>query len=857
MSSNLHGHLTVLPDDSARPLSTALGCLFEYATVNCGQYALPTDLPQKLIFKPAIVPGTITQLIANEADAHALPLKKLEQLEQLDQKDHWLKTQFSVNLTANFHYFLQFSGLLTHADIYLNNRLICQSRNAFHTQTVDVSALLLSNNQLHICFRAIAPILSTKQARARFPTRLINQRHLRFIRTPTLGYMPGFASEAKLVGAFRAITLISQQQLVVQSARINTALISHNQGNLSANLDIKYFDSIALSAHFVLIDELSQVTVAQKAADIQVLDDMMVFNTSLNADHIEAYWPHTHGTPKRYLLKLLVINADKQQEILLGRHGFRSIHYADNFALNFNQQALFLRGACWTPMHPLSLQTSTAQLQQRLHMLQQAGINILRLPGNMPYECDEFYEMCDALGILIMQDFAFCNFDYPIDDAEFIASVQQEAESFLAKHAHRACLTLLAGNSEVAQQAAMMGIAIDSIHHIIFDDVIKNICAQYAPNVPYVSSSPSSNAQSMPFHTGNGTSHYYGVGGYKRNYEDARLFKGQFIAECLAFSHVPENASLLTFYDNALIPPHHPRWKAGVPRDNGAGWDFADISDFYVAQLFGINVVQLRATHPTRYLDYCRAMSCDIVERTLNILRANAQQGRVAIVWLLHDLKPGAGWGYIDSLGVPKSAFYGLARASQTTTCLFVDEGLEGLALYVAHDGADHQVCQLEIALIAADGSIVQKQIKPYQLTGRATQRVSIDAFLGRFVDSSYAYRFGPRSFVACVAKLTDLQGNVISQKVFIEPELTQLMATKTNIVASCHLQNSGDYLLNLSATQPVYFAVIDVPNVILSDNYLHIMPGYDVQITVKTNQKPVGRVRAFNSTNSIAITHI
>lgn len=54
----------------------------------------------------------------------------------------------------------------------------------------------------------------------------------------------------------------------------------------------------------------------------------------------------------------------------------------------------------------------SAVLRQRLLRLKQAGINILRLPGNMPYECNDFYEMCDEFGILIMQDFAFANFDY-------------------------------------------------------------------------------------------------------------------------------------------------------------------------------------------------------------------------------------------------------------------------------------------------------------------------------------------------------------------------------------------------------------------------------------------------------------
>lgn len=839
-----------LPNETVRELASHSGCQFEHVSTLCNAYEIPADIPKQLAFKQAIVPGTITQLIKNTADAA-----------NLDQQDHWLRAKFNADLTDNAVTFLQFDGLLTHADVFLNGDLILQSHNAFHTHVVAVTKQLKTDNQLYICFRAIAPFLSQKQPRARFPTRLVNQRHLRFIRTPTLGYMLGFASQAKLIGAFRPIKLITQQSFIMQSVQINTVLMDDKAGKISVKLNLKYLGASLNSGFFVLVDELSKTEVARAPAIIHLMEDEATVEADFKTNNIQAYWPHTHGMPKRYLLKLALKTRESAQEIMLGRYGFRSITRPNpnNFALQINNSALFLRGACWTPMNPLSLQSAQEDLRQRLMLLKQAGINMLRLPGNMPYECDDFYEMCDELGILIMQDFAFTNFDYPEDSAEFVESVKREAVTFLAKHGNRACLTVLAGNSEVAQQAAMMGVDLNKIHHTIFDDALKNSCTEYAPNVPYVSSSP--NAEAIPFHAGNGTSHYYGVGGYKRSFEDARLFKGQFIAECLAFSHVPEDPSLYQFYDNEFVPTHHPRWKEGVPRDNGAGWDFADITDFYIEQLFGVNVAHLRATQPQRYLDYCRATSCEVVERTMNILRADSAQGRAALVWYLHDLKQGAGWGYIDSIGVPKSAFYGLARASQPTSVLLVDEGLEGLAIYLAHDGATALDCHLEIALITADGKVLEQQIKPCQLAARATQRISIDSFLGRFVDSSYAYRFGSRSFVTCVAKLTGSGGKMISQKVQIDSALTQAVTQDIIVSAKVQKLDTCNYLLTISVNKPLFFAAIDIANCTLSDNYLHIMPGFDAQVLVRAgiDFKPYGRIRAFNTnlTAPILFKHI
>ncbi len=74
-------------------------------------------------------------------------------------------------------------------------------------------------------------------------------------------------------------------------------------------------------------------------------------------------------------------------------------------------------------------------------------MNMLRVWGGGLYESDDFYELCDELGLLVWQDFPFACAYYP-DTGKFSAQVREEARLNVRRLRNHPSLALWCGNNE-------------------------------------------------------------------------------------------------------------------------------------------------------------------------------------------------------------------------------------------------------------------------------------------------------------------------------------------------------------------------------------------------------------------------
>ena len=528
-----------------------------------GAIATPTCLGSITDWIDAPVPGTAAQALRDAGRW------SFDAPTPLHSSDIWYRLRFTGDGART----LRLGGLATIAEIWLNGERLLSSDSMFVEHALDVT--LRGHNELCLAFRALHPTLATKKGRGRWRTRLAEPANLRFARTTLLGHMAGWCPAVHAVGPYRPIELVERAcPLVVRDVDLRTR-VEGRDGVVSVTVAADWTGDARPEA---------MLGIGEHRVPLSWRDG--VLRGELRIADVALWWPHTHGTPSLHdaHLKIGAITLD------LGPVGFRTVEVdrgADGkgFALRINGERVFCRGAAWSSADIVSLDGTRVAYEPWLRAARDAGMNMIRVGGTMLYESDAFFALCDELGLMVWQDFMFANFDYPASDPAFLDNVEREAAQLLDRTQGNPSLTVLCGGSEVEQQAAMLGLAKGSWDNLIFTDALPRAIARRRPDVPFVRNAPTGGA--LPFVASEGVAHYYGVGAYLRPLDDARRAEVRFAAECLAFANMPERAGALALMGDAIAAiGHHPRWKASVPRDPGAGWDFEDVRDDRVLRYF-------------------------------------------------------------------------------------------------------------------------------------------------------------------------------------------------------------------------------------------------------------------------------
>ncbi|NDV03492.1 glycosyl hydrolase [Rhodococcus sp. IEGM 248] len=783
----------------------------------------------------AQVPGTAAGAIRAIDGAAAARAAKT------DAVDWWFVTDVSGDGPGPWR--LEFDGLASHAEVWTGEDLVLSSASMFVPAAVELASRP-GTVTLAIRFPSLDAALRRRRPRGRWRSSLVSAQGLRWIRTSLLGRAPVFGGVPAPVGPWRAARLHDGAAPVLSDRHVVTTV---EDGAGVLDLAVRVHRSAGPAPVVRLGDLTVDATVVDSGPGAQEV------RAHLRVPDVRLWWPHTHGIPATYPLSVVL----GEHVVDLGAVGFRTVCAArgdGGFRLSVNGVDVYCRGAVWTPVDPVGL-GGRGQTRATLERVVEAGLNMVRVPGTAVYEDAAFWDDCAELGVMVWQDAMLSTFDPP-DDQPFLDLLTAEVEAVLRPLSGNPALTVFSGGSETEQQPAMLGLA--APHMTAVHDVIPAVVGTTAPGVVPVSSSPTSppGGDALATHVGTGIAHYFGVGGYRLPPSDVRQARVRFAAECLAFSIPPSDATIEAEFGSLAAAGHHPRWKAAVPRDNGASWDFEDVRDHYVRTLFGEEPSTVRWSDPERYLALGRAAVCEVFAATLGYWRRPDSGCDGALVLALRDLEPGAGWGLLDSDGRPKAPWFVMRRMSLPVAVLLAEDGLDGLRIDAVNDSDHTVVGELRVQVHTRTGARAFDVTEPVTLAGHAARRWSLDTVLGRFTDATHVHRFGPRWYESVTVTLSSEDG-VVAEAVHLVGGPARALERTVGLTAVARQAAPGDWVVDVGTDGAAQYVHLELRGFEPVDSWFHLPPGGARIVPVRrtgTADAVTGHVRALNS---VAVTPV
>lgn len=804
-----------------------------------GVFRTPSDVENVETWSTALVPGTVASALLRD-----VTIRGDSSLEDFDEGDWIFRTTFDAPSDSDSRLRLELEGLATVCEVWVNEARVLVSTNMFRRQAVELPPLRTVGNELLLVFRALGPILAQKRPRPRWKTRLVDAQNLRFIRTTLLGRMVSWTPKLKAVGPWRPVRLRQLSLGGLEHLRHHT-VVDGARGRAV------FVGSIwAPNVHPIV-----EVTVGGVRYPVATTrsDARLDFEVTVHVESPPLWWPHTHGE-QGGLEYVLTVDGSPQHT---GTLRFRRVELdRTDGKVEFvvNEVPTFVRGACWTISDLKSLQNDPTRLRHLLETAQQLGLNMLRVGGTMAYEDDAFYSLCDELGIMVWQEFMFANMDYPFGEESFCQEVTAEVTDVLHRLARFGCIVAYCGGSEVEQQAAMVGLPKADWSNEFVSEVLPRLCTELHPQTAYFPSSPCGGA--LPFQPSEGIAHYYGVGAYQRDLSDLAVAQVKFASECLAFSNIPDARSLEAFFGVAHPAPHLATWKAGVHRDNGAGWDFEDVRDHYLKTLFGVDPVALRYSDLERYFALSSIVSGEVMARVFSVWRNPTNACAGGLVWFFNDFVPGAGWGLIDSLGAMKPAAFVLKQTLQPVQVLLEDRGLGGHVVTLLNETSSPCDGKLVVQLWQHGRVCTASAEHDVNVAARSGTTLSVDALLGHFHDTTWSYRFGPRKHEAVTARWLGADGRLLAQAVCFVGGGFGALVERCEI-QTAFVEDGGANFLEVKSDALLHYARIDIRDCLAVDNFVHLIPGQSYRLRFV---KPVGQTRlrgdltALNYADSVRI---
>ncbi len=749
-----------------------------------------------------------------------------EKLQWIEQEDWEYQTVFNVDEATlqKKHVELVFNGLDTYAHIYLNDSLILETDNMFREWRVDVKPYLQrERNRLHIYFES--PLKKSKADWDALGYELPGgQRTM----TRKAQFHYGWDWGPRFVGAgiLKKPVLVSWDDFILENVFFTVSKFTPEKVRMVARFRYKADQSFSGD---VVVREGKTKILEQRNIMAGVHEDSIWFDV----DNPKLWWCRDMGEPYLYDYTLEVKHGVKSVDKHAVRTGIRKIELVtekdaagETFYFRLNGKPVFARGANYIPQDMFQDRVTGQRYRKLLDDVVASNMNMLRIWGGGIYEDDLFYQICDAKGILVWQDFMYACAMYP--GGNTLRNKAKEGLFQIERLRNHPCIALWCGNNENDEawhgwgwQMKFSEAQRDQLwrdYKTLFRDVLGTYVRNEAGGVPYWESSPRY-GRFNPKSLTEGDNHYWGVWHDEEPFSVFDKKVPRFMSE-YGFQSFPEWRTIQSFtlpedreLDSKVMLLHqkHPRGNALIAEYTKR--DFNKPSNFeefvYVSQLVQAEGMRLGIEAHRRNKPYCMG----------------------TLYWQLNDVWPVASWSSMDCFGRWKAMQYYVRDAFAPVVALPILEDKNILKVFAANELGEDQRVTVRVRGYNFEGKMLSEVAQPDTRVSMDSSKMVWQGDLRTVLDKNK-----PESSVVEIV-LLGAQGQVLSRRLFYAVAPKSLRLGRPKFTSSVEQVNEGYRIVLETNTLAKNVLIQTESDGFFSDNYFDLLPGEKKEIFFKTER--------------------
>jgi beta-mannosidase len=404
-------------------------------------------------------------------------------------------------------------------------------------------------------------------------------------------------------------------------------------------------------------------------------------------DDPQIWWPRGYGSQPLYTVDCALTrecNCAEFYEMKLEsmeldrwtrRVGLRTLsisrrkdEWGEEFCHIANGVRVFAMGADYIPEDNILRRVTPERTRRLLEDAALAGMNSVRVWGGGLYPSDDFYDICDELGLIVWQDFMFACSMYELTDA-FQENIRRELIDNIKRLRHHASLGLFCGNNEMEWQVNDRVYRSTPKQHSdyvrMYEHLFPALVAEHSPETFYWPASPSSGGGfDEPNDPNRGDVHYWEVWHGGKPFSDYRNYFFRYASE-FGFQSFPSIKAIESFTE----PGDRNIFSYVMEKHQRSGSANAKILGYLGATFL----------YPTSFgcLVYAsQLLQAEAIRYGIEHWRAHRGRCMGAIYWQLNDCWPVASWSSIDYLGRWKALHYFAKRFFAKVLLSCAEEGV-------------------------------------------------------------------------------------------------------------------------------------------------------------------------------------